>query len=98
MVTPTKRMDRCITTCFTCRTKGVEAANALRPFAEIGFVNFELFTIRTERTARDITQAIEPVLGPTPQYILASVDNVGYQGKTELAVAASFLRPSRPGQ
>ena len=74
---------------------GVEAMNAIKPFSEIGFVNFELFTVRTEKSAREIVAAIEPVLNANPQYILASVENVGYRGKSELAGAASFLRAER---
>ncbi len=54
---------------------GIEAMNAIKPVAEIGSINFELYTIRTEKTAAELSALIEPVLGPNPQYLLAGVDN-----------------------
>ncbi|WP_035981102.1 hypothetical protein [Bradyrhizobium sp. STM 3843] len=75
---------------------GVEAMNAIRDFSEVGLVTFELFTIRTERSAREIVAAIAPTLGDNPQYILAQVDGVGYQGGSQLAGAARFLRTDPP--
>jgi hypothetical protein len=72
---------------------GVEAMNAIKPVAEIGSINFELYTIRTEKTGAELSALIEPVLGPNPQYLLAGVDNFAYRGDGRLSSAAQMLRP-----
>src|SRR5258705_2466223 len=72
---------------------GIEAFNAIKPVAEIGSINFELYTIRTEKTGAELSALIEPVLGPNPQYLLAGVDNFAYRGDGRLSSAAQMLRP-----
>ena len=72
---------------------GIEVMNAIKPVAEIGSINFELYTIRTEKTGAELSAMIEPVLGPNPQYLLAGVDNFAYRGDGRLASAAQMLRP-----
>jgi hypothetical protein len=72
---------------------GVEAMNAIKPVAEIGFINFELYTIRTEKTGAELSAMIEPVLGPNPQYLLAGVENFAYRGDGRLSSAAQMLQP-----
>lgn len=72
---------------------GVEAMNAIKPVAEIGSINFELYTIRTEKTGAELSALIEPALGPNPQYLLAGVDNFAYRGDGRLSSAAQMLRP-----
>jgi hypothetical protein len=72
---------------------GVEVMNAIKPVAEIGSINFELYTIRTEKTGAELSAIIEPVLGPNPQYLLAGVDNFAYRGDGRLSSAAQMLRP-----
>jgi hypothetical protein len=72
---------------------GMEAMNAIKPVAEIGSINFELYTIRTEKTGAELSALIEPVLGPNPQYLLAGVDNFAYRGDGRLSSAARMLRP-----
>jgi hypothetical protein len=72
---------------------GIEAFNAIKPVAEIGSVNFKLYTIRTEKTGAELSAMIEPVLGPNPQYLLAGVDNFAYRGDGRLSSAAQMLRP-----
>ena len=71
---------------------GIEVMNALKPVAEIGSINFELYTIRTEKTGAELSAMIEPVLGPNPQYLLAGVDNFAYRGDGRLSSAAQKLR------
>jgi hypothetical protein len=72
---------------------GIEAMNAIKSVAEIGSISFELYTIRTEKTGPELSAMIEPVLGPNPQYLLASVDNFAYRGDGRLSSAAQMLRP-----
>jgi hypothetical protein len=72
---------------------GIEAMNAIKPVAEIGSINFELYTIRTEKTGAELAALIEPVLGPNPQYLLAGIDNFAYRGDGRLSSAAQMLRP-----
>lgn len=72
---------------------GIEVMNAIKPVAEIGSINFELYTIRTEKTGAELAALIEPVLGPNPQYLLAGVDNFACRGNGQLASAAQMLRP-----
>ena len=72
---------------------GIEVMNAIKPVAEIGSINFELYTIRTEKTEAELAAIIEPVLGPNPQYLLAGVDNFACRGNGQLASAAQMLRP-----
>jgi hypothetical protein len=55
---------------------GIEAFNAIKPVAEIGSINFELYAIRTEKTGAELAALIEPVLGPNPEYLLAGVDKL----------------------
>ena len=71
---------------------GVEAMNVIKTVAEIGFINFELYTIRTAKTGAELSALIEPVLGPNPQYLLAGVDNFAYRGDGQLSSAAQMLR------
>ena len=73
---------------------GIEVMNAIKPVAEIGFINFELYTIRTEKTGAELSAMIEPVLGPNPQYLLAGIDNFAYRGDGRLSSAAQKLRRS----
>jgi hypothetical protein len=72
---------------------GIEVMNAIKPVAEIGSINFELYTIRTEKTGAELSAMIEPVLGPNPQYLLAGVNNFAYRGNGRLYSAAQMLRP-----
>jgi hypothetical protein len=72
---------------------GIEVMNAIKPVAEIGSINFELYTIRTEKTGAELSALIEPVLGPNPQYLLAGVDSFAYRGDGRLYSAAQMLRP-----
>jgi hypothetical protein len=72
---------------------GIEAFNVIKPVAEIGSINFELYTIRTEKTGAELAALIEPVLGPNPEYLLAGVDTFGYRGGGRLASAVQMLRP-----
>jgi hypothetical protein len=74
------------------RDFGVEAMNALRPVAEVGVINFDLYTIRTDRTGAELSALIEPVLGPNPQYLLAGVESFAYRGDGRLSSAAQMLR------
>src|SRR5258707_15832370 len=71
---------------------GIEVMNAIKPVAEIGSINFELYTIRTEKTGAELSAMIEPVLGPNPHYLLAVVDNFAYRGDGRLSSAAKMLR------
>ncbi len=69
---------------------GIEAMNAIKPVAEIGSINFELYTIRTEKTAAELSALIEPVLGPNPR---RETVRFAYRGGGRLSSAAQMLRP-----
>src|SRR5258705_12247133 len=72
---------------------GIEVMNAIKPVAEIGSINFELYTIRTDKTGAELSALIEPVLSPNPQHLLAGVDNFAYRGDGRLSSAAQIVRP-----
>jgi hypothetical protein len=71
---------------------GVEAMNALKPVAETGVINIDLYTIRTDKTGAELAALIDPVLGANPQYLLAGVENFAYRGDGRLSSAAQMLR------
>lgn len=73
---------------------GASALNAINHVAEIGVINMQLFTVRSEKDGQELVQMMESSVGELPEYLIAKVSDglYGYRGGGRLVSAVKLLR------
>jgi hypothetical protein len=73
---------------------GPTALNAIKPVSEIGMVNMQLFTVKSEKDGAELVSMMDNAVGGLKQYLIANVNvgKYGYRGEGRLSFAANLLR------